>query len=577
MSRRGRQASLPQTVHHRPHVLTSGGLVVEHRDTQNESVRSYDFSTLLVAEPMQRSLAALFAARCRSSRWASVKTSKHHWEKLRIFADWLATLPAPPQDVDEITAAVWNAWRLSRTTRVGGYHQVSNIGSLLLDDPRVVGEAAEAMARRIAKPRAQEKSYADAEFDQIKAAARRIFRSAMLRIEHNADHLERWRAGTFAEGSRDWLIGEALDCLARTGHVPCYPHGPRGEVKPVSRYVRAMGGSGKEHTWKRLYLSRLEATSLGVLLMTEFGLNLSVIDTMPVPRASADSGPDGHPTYRLELVKRKRGSGQQHETRNVTDLAAGSSGRLITQALDATRFARQAVEAMAPGTNRLIIWRSGIRGCGTDVGDWFRLGIGENSANDWAELAGVSGSPFRRGRRTVNVVERRAPGQNSQDTHDRTYVLPDPRARQAAAPVIAAAAEAALEQAGQVVLAAELREGPVLGDETTATADCRDFMDGPYPGADGRCGASFLACLGCTNARIHPGHHPRLAHLHQALSQLRSVMDPALWQVDWGEAHARLDHLSRRLGPAAWANALSEVTGDDRELIDDLLNGVLTA
>lgn len=576
MSRRGRQASLPQTVHHRREVLLGGGLVVEHRDAQNASVRSYDFSTLRVSEPLQRSLAALFAGRCHSHRWASVQTSKLQWEKLRVFTDWLAALPVPPQDVNEISAAIWNSWRLSRTTTSAAYSQVSSVGSLLLDDPRVVGDAAEAMARPLAKPSAQERSYADAEFDQIKAAARRVFRGALLRIERNAHHLVQWRSGAFTEVSRDRLIGEALDCLARTGHVPCYPHGPTGEVKPVSRYIRVLGGAGKEHTWKRLYLGRLEATSLGVLLMAEFGLNLAVIDLMPVPRASADGGPDGHPTYRLELIKRRRGSGQQHETRNVTDLGSGSAGRLITQALAATRFARQAVEAMSPGTNRLIIWRSGMRGCGTDVGDWFRLGIGENSAGDWARLTGMAGSPFRRGRRTVNVVERREPGQNSQDTHDRTYVLPDPRAQEAAAPVIAAAAEAARQQAERVVLAAELRDAPVAGDAEAATADCRDFDNGPFPGADGRCGASFLACLGCTNARIHPGHHSRLAHLHRALSQLRSAMNPALWQADWGEAHARLEHLSRRLGAAAWAKALSEVSAGDRELIDDLLNGGLS-
>ncbi|WP_405833265.1 hypothetical protein [Streptomyces sp. NBC_00105] len=577
MSRRGRRASLPQTVHHRPDALDGGGLVVEHRDLRDGSVRSYDFSALPVTEAMQRSLASLFAARCRPRRWESVETSTNMWEMLRVFAIWLAALPESPHDVDAITTAVWSAWKLSRTTRVGGYHQVTRVGALLIDDPRVVGEVAEAMGRRIPKPRAQETSYTNAEFDQIKSAARRVFRSALMRIEDNARHLEQWRAGAFSEGGRDWLIGEALDCLARTGHVPCRPRG-RGELSVVPRYARALGGGSKQHTWQRLYLTRLEATSLGVLLMTEFGLNLSVIHTLSLPRASPDSGPDGHPTYRLELVKRKRGSGQHHETRNVTDLGSGSPGRLITQALAATRFAREAVEAMAPGTNRLIIWRTGTPRRGTGVGAWFRLGIGENSAADWGQLAGVAvGSPFRRGRRTVNVVERREPGQNSQGTHDTTYIMPDARAREAAAPVIAAAAEAARRQAEQVVLAAELRDAPVAGDVSTATADCRDFEGGLFPGPDGRCGASFLACLGCTNARIHPGHHSRLAHLHHALTYLRSAMNSTLWQADWGETHARLEHLSRLLGPAAWTKALTEVTDDDRDLIDDLLTGGLSA
>lgn len=87
------------------------------------------------------------------------------------------------------------------------------------------------------------------------------------------------------------------------------------------------------------------------------------------------------------------------------------------------------------------------------------------------------------------------------------------------------------------------------------------------------CSASFLLCLACPNARIHPGHHPRLAHLHQALENLRSVMDPAEWHADWHDAHARLSHLKRLLGPPAWDKALRDVTGVDRDMIDHLLKG----
>lgn len=67
-----------------------------------------------------------------------------------------------------------------------------------------------------------------------------------------------------------------------------------------------------------------------------------------------------------------------------------------------------------------------------------------------------------------------------------------------------------------VVLVAELRDQRTPGDVETATADCGDFDNSPWPAPDGGCGASFLACLGCPNARVRPGHHARLAHLHGA-------------------------------------------------------------
>lgn len=96
----------------------------------------------------------------------------------------------------------------------------------------------------------------------------------MLRINDNAVHLERWRACAFAPGSHDFILGEALGFLA---------------------------------------------AALGVLLMAEFGWNLSVIHQAKVPKASPDPGEDGHPTYRIPVVKYRHGGGRYFESRNVTD------------------------------------------------------------------------------------------------------------------------------------------------------------------------------------------------------------------------------------------------------------------
>lgn len=82
-------------------------------------------------------------------------------------------------------------------------------------------------------------------------------------------------------------------------------------------------------------------------------------------------------------------------------------------------------------------------------------------------------------------------------------------------------------------------------------------------------------CLACPNARVHPGHHPRLAHLHEALGSLRSVLPPAAWVADWRDAHDRLEDLRQRIGDCLWAQALTRVTDADRDLIGYLLNGSL--
>ncbi|MGT2530693.1 hypothetical protein ACU4GG_29180 [Streptomyces nojiriensis] len=453
-------------------------------------------------------------------------------------------------------------------------------GFLGADERLQSGLVADQLAVRIKKQPSRTQSYSEADFDRIKVAATRMFRAALLRIEENARHLERWRAGDLPKGSWEWALGEGLDILARTGDLP-HTVGPSGQRTLVRHFRRTMGGTSAAVTWQRLFLSRMEATALAVLLMAEFGWNLSVIDGAEVPRASPDPGGDGHPTYRIPLEKLRRGGSRRYETRNVTDDGAASKGRLITQALRVTRFARAIVEELAPGTNLLMVWRARSVDYQRHHGDRppavgvFNFGIQSDDARCWAKKQGLAGSPFRRGRRTVNALDRREVGQNSQDTHDRHYVLVDKRVQAEALEVIAAGVEDAAERARKAVLVATLRNAPDDKDVETAAADCHDWNNSPYPAPDGGCGASFLMCLACENARIHPGHHPRLVHLYEVLGGLRSVLGPNTWAADWGDTHARLDDLKDKLGDGLWAQARDRVTVADREIIGLLLTGNL--
>ena len=185
---------------------------------------------------------------------------------------------------------------------------------------------ADELARRHRASRSTVQSYSEAEFGRITAAARRQFRAALRCISENAIHLQRWREGALAEGSADWVIGEGLDILARTGDLPKYADKSGKRTVVTGKYRKAFGGMSAAATWRRLFLSRMEAVALGVLLVAEYGWNLSVIDRAEVPRASPDQGEDGHPTYRIPLEKPRRGPGRHYETRNVTDDGAASPG-----------------------------------------------------------------------------------------------------------------------------------------------------------------------------------------------------------------------------------------------------------
>ncbi|MFJ4184137.1 hypothetical protein [Kitasatospora sp. NPDC089509] len=582
MSGHGRRAALPPAGHARPEPLDAGGLVVRHVNVHG-LVREYDFGRLPVAEGIQRSLAALFAPHCVDGRWSSHGTSTGVWRRVEAFVRFVSEHQPALPDLDALAPLVVRGWR-ERYLAHGDPDTVRRVCALLLEDPRLHGGVlAEELSRRLPAAVSATQSYAEEEFAQITAAARKEFRAAWQRIQDSGTHLERWRAGAFAEGTRPWVAGEALDFLARTGEIPCWTD-RKGYRTIHKKYREALGGRSAEATWRRLFLSRTEAVALGVLLVAEHGWNLSVIDTARAPRASADPGEDGRPTYRIELLKRRRAPGRQWETRNMTDDGPTSKGRLITRALEATRFARALVDERSPGTDLLVVWRAAAHkaearaGHGLDrhppVGP-FRFGLQSSDGAEWARRHGFPGSPFRRARRTVNALHRREPGQNSQDTHDRHYVLTDRRVQEQAIEVIAAGAQDAADRARAAVLAARLAPGPDTDDNQVAIADCSDFAHGLVPAPGGGCAAPFLLCLGCANARIHPGHHPRLAHLHDALENLRSALAPTVWARDWADAHGRLDDLRERLGPGLWAAARAAVGDTDRTIVHALLTGSL--
>jgi hypothetical protein len=559
---------------------------VTHRDIDGREI-VYDFGLLPVAPAMARSLAALFAAKCHPDIWSSHATSRGIFQQVRSFTAILAALARPPRDLEELTASMVEGWWEQSRSQVLARDSFRYLSSLLRTDPRLSqGPVADALSRRVSASTSQVQSFLPDEREAIRTAARAGLRRALLRIEGNAAHLQRYRAGVYAAepDGREAVIGEFLDRLARTGALP-HRRSRSGSVHLPDRYLKALGGGGSGLTWQRLFPSSMEAAALAVELAFAFGWNLATLNHMPAPRPEPGPGIGGPLVYRVEIAKRRRGRGYWFDTENIADTGAGSGGRLITNALALTRFARALVEQDAPGTDFLLTWRAAnapgrpgkLQELPAPVGR-FNFGIASYHAKMWAESQGLPAhSPFRRARRTAVAIDHRTPIGHTPATHERVYLLPDKQVRQEAVDVFAAGAETAVEAARTVVLEAVLRDRHEAGDVETATADCADFEHGPYPAPGGGCGASFLMCLGCTNARIHPGHHPRLAYLHQALSNLRSSEHPAAWTREWGDAHARLEHLRRELGDTRWQHARAQVTARDREMIGHLLSGDLGA
>ncbi|AKA06281.1 hypothetical protein SAZ_30365 [Streptomyces noursei ZPM] len=575
MSGRGRKAVLPPADHRVEPPLDRDGLIVTVINKAGYR-KTFDFAELSVAEPMQRSLAAAFAAQARG--WNSHLTAGSYWDKLVLFARFVAQLESPPEDLDGLTAAILKRWRARHVASNTGRHTLAVIRRLLRWDPRLAaGPAAEELAKRVPGVKPSRQSYKETERDQVVLAARRQFRAAWIRIRENTARLESWRAGDLAEGSREWRIGQVLDHLARNGDVPRTIL-PSGDVYATNRHL--LGGASAEKSWGRLFLTRMELTALAVVLTDTFAWNLSVYDRMPAPTQAPSAGETTSVTYQVQVEKRRAGGGRWFSTENITDSGADSRGRLVTHALEATAHGRILAARLKPGTGLLMVARAHQPGREDRDLDRPRrvgpltFGVSDDDAKRWGRLHGLGGSPFQRSRRTTVTREGR-PLQHTHGTHESVYMLPDKQVQQASRGVFEAGAREALEQARSVLFGGQIVDEPNPDHQETAMVDCENEETSPWPSPEGGCGADFLLCLACRNAHVHPGHHPRLAHLHQQLHSLRSVLDDRTFQGGWNDHLLRLEDLRDKVGLAAWQAALAQVGDDDRAVVQLLLKGDL--
>ncbi|MBX7546921.1 hypothetical protein K1Y78_02580 [Streptomyces sp. tea 10] len=574
MSRRGRKAALPEDGHRRPDVLAPGELVVRHAAEDGVKKASYDFGFLPVSEVLQLELAEVFAAKAGpDGTWKSTASSREVWLILLYFSRFLATQDPVPGSLSELSAKTWAAWRISRNPNSTGRRQIRKSAQMLREHPQVPEETRQLMAKRVGSETVKETAYSEPDFDKIKKFATQKFRAALHRIRENRQHLERWRDGEFEQGSKDWLVGEALDHLVRTGEVPQYT-GIDGRRRAVSRYTSALDGASGPYTWMRLFLTSEEACALIVLFIATYGWNASPVVEMKVPDATPDAGNDKQTIYRVELHKKRRTAKTAYETRNLADWGANSPGRLIAQAIEATEPARQTLAHAGTPTDRLMVWRLSRRSAEEgDTAALFDVGLRDNAWRNWREELGAGPSlNLRRLRKTVVIAHQRTPSQHTRDTHDAVYLLPDPRTHAEAAPVISAGISEAIDLA-QAAFQARVSRAETDAGQDTPTASCTGYRNSPFGEAGSPCRASFLMCTACPNAVITLRHLPRLAYLHDVLGELKAVLEPAVWDQDWRDPYLRLCGLKAApdFTDTEWTDALNDVTETDKAMIDQLL------
>jgi hypothetical protein len=589
--RHRRAAALPSGAYARPASLDDTGLLVTVYGESGGVEGTFDFTPMPGSLELRRAFAAAFDRRSGpGGTWRTRASCGGGYNYIRDFLRWAAARNDPPRSPAEITPALWAAWRLAAPTGPGARQRLATVRMLLPGVPGIPADTLRVVERRLPPaPPSQETGYSYQEYTQIRATAAAAFTTALVRIRSNREHLRRWHSGEFAEGSADWLVGDALDHVVRTGDVPLEKASADGGGRVVrKRYRRVLGGNAPEQTWGRLYLTRAELFAAAVLLVAGEAWNRSVVDRMRVPDHDPAAGDDAD-IHTVEVNKRRRPVRLRYTTNNLLDSGPDSPGRLMSRVVEATETARQTLELQGRPTDRLLVGRCAHP---ASAGEPFVLGVPALYA---ARAGGDDGGiplvrvSLRRLRRTVQVLIRKEPAQNSPDTHASVYMLRGAASRRETTDTIARGLSDALDHArvtvkmrvllgGEADRLVELADDPELagavarGDLDTATAACTDFTHSPFTAPGLPCTASFLLCLACPNAVATRRHLPRLAYLRDALDELRAVVDAAVWDQDWREHFLRVSSLlDTHTTPAQRAAARAEAGEADRRLIDRLL------
>ncbi|MGH3157239.1 MAG: hypothetical protein ACRDNF_11775 [Streptosporangiaceae bacterium] len=600
-----RQAALPPGGAVRPRSLDDSGLVVTVFAESGDAVETVaDFSGLPGSIGLRRELAAAFDRRSGpGGGWRAAATCELRFAAARSFLAYCASLDHPPETVAEISAGLWNTWRIGLGTGPGAHNTHLAVRRLLSAADGLPAGTLQALTRKVGKP-AQASvvaSYSREEYEQIRSAAAVIFNTALVRVRASLGHLRRWQAGEFAAGSGEHRLGKILEVLSRTGEVPGYRYQRRARTKVVltDADARLLGGRDAQATWQRLFLDSTEIFALTVLLIASEGWNVSVIDRMTVPGYDPAAADPDVTIHRMEIYKRRRPPARRYSSSNLLDAGPGTAGRLMSQAIEATGPARAALAALGCPSDRLLASHR-TRRHRSDEG-WFRLGVPVAFAQtrpggpDGMELRQPDGRPLRvslqRLRRTVQVLIRREPAQNSPATHEQIYIGRDTATIAASRATITEGLTGALGHAQSLAaMRARFDDDTIAGftgDQTgeqavtagrcdTVLGACLDFHAGPFGEPGHPCRVSFLLCLACPNAVATRRHLPRQVHLHRCLDELRGQLDPAAWTADWAGHFARLCALlDDNTTPAMREAARHEVTEADRQLIGSLLRGGL--
>jgi hypothetical protein len=602
-------------------VVTPNTCTVLFTEEKGRRSRLYDFTKLPVAGDVQRWMARCFA-RATGPRGGAkrLNTANSYYRLFAHLARVLASAQRPPATAGQITPAHIAAFRLSLTP-ASLNNSIHRLRTLVRQDDELPAETRRDICagRLPRRPVAKVLAYTEQERQQILVAARADIRKARDRIRGARELLGRYRRGEVAGlDQRERRTAQALDVLDRTGDLP------RQVCGAVPDWAQDIGGA--RGLLPMLCLTRMEAAAFAVLLVDMTGENFGTIIDWPAAHFRPDGGLGGQAVALVEETKPRRGPYREHMIAALEDLPGEMADvladdgerrlfrsplRAYSLLLDLTSLARRHggfdVAFAYVAISGAAKWRAGMNSY--YVGRWAEdHGFPQPPSNrpdrpgkPKPAPADTSKPPVLLLRLRQTAIERgRRPIAHTRDTMNDHYLRRSPQVvresqdivREALNDEIAKArsvqcipvftpgflARAGTDPAGaaaEMGLDTMTLKRIIAREQDTVLASCTNHLSSPHDHPGDPCSASFLACLGCPNARALPHQLPVQVVVHDHLKTLRADLPPRAWEHRFGEAFSRLTSLLGHYTPEDRAAARDRVAPEDRHLADDLLSGRL--
>lgn len=584
--------------------LEPKGLLVHFAAEGGEIRKIYDLARL----PLSRELQDAFAEGFReltgpsgSRRTASSADSA--LRLMRKFAVFLSELDYPPTAIEDLAGHHADAARL----RFGSQwmDMRSTLRAAFLGRGGVSPTFQQKLLEPFVAPRVSDPvhSYSFEEHRLVMRAARQAVQAAYERVVAAHARVEAFRNGRVPDGPTEYAT------LSFQRRVLDHGYPKKDSVSRTERDAFTKLGIHREPLARELFLTVAEMGALVTLMVGITGENLSQVLTLPARHHRADRQ-DGieTPVTLSRASKPRRGAAESEMTIALTgsptwedeDIGAeerpvDGSSRMVD--LRSAFGVHSAAEIMCRDARRLAASDRLIVGFGrTNREDSFRP-VTEGHVFAWYKTLNIvdsSGQPVRpdsrRLRRTF-VEAKQKPVAHSIATFVNTYLLRDrgnigeyqrivsrvlskevARAKTAVTRIITAStvelASSDPEAAAVLVGTDPGTLGKALsGDLDTVMTSCLDNTHSPFSPAGSPCGASFMLCLGCPNARAEPRHLPVQLLVFHELEARRREIEPIEWATKFAIHHARLQNLFNQFPDAIVNAARGTETEDDTALV----------